>query len=122
MNQETALRKGYETTGHYDFSRTSEMEAKLAEIKGKGYKALIVFVPSSPLSRGYHGGGYSIVVERRYNLDNCAASMRQSISAHEAKVASVYAVHAAAAAREIAELETRKEANQKWMADNGYTA
>jgi len=68
MNERQARDKGYIFTGAYKRSR-EELAPRVAELKTAGYKAVIVTVPDSPLSRGGVGTGYSIYAEQRYFKD-----------------------------------------------------
>jgi hypothetical protein len=119
MNKETALNRGYETTGIYEWSK-AEVEPRCAAIRAEGYKALVVFVPSNPLSRGHRSGGYAVVVEPRYNKDKVAAHQRQVVSGFQAKCEAIKARHAEALAKEIAEETARMEQAAAWLTSNNY--
>jgi len=59
MNERQARQAGYSFTGCYSHDK-EEMKARAKEERAKGNKAIVVNVPTSKLSRGYHGMGYSV--------------------------------------------------------------
>lgn len=120
MNEKTAKQKGYEFQGGYDFNR-EVLEPRLAEIKRQGYKAVIAFVPSNPLSRGHRGGGYSIMTEPKYRLDRTAKEYIAAVNGKAAAAASIMKAAIDKANAEIAELTARNEHRVAWLAENGYT-
>lgn len=120
MNQETALKKGYERTGIYARS-ADKVRPLLEEIRKQGYKALLVTVPDSPYSRGHVGTGYGVVVERRYNLDQAAKSHLESLAAYAGRCEAVRAHHQAQIDKEVADLTRNKQEAEKWLVENGYS-
>ena len=73
MNARQAEKEGYEFTGAYSRNKEEMKEGAKKERK-EGYKAIVVYVPSSKYSRGYRGGGYSVyrkdtpkTIERKEN-------------------------------------------------------
>jgi hypothetical protein len=66
MTRRQAEEKGYQFTGSYNWnSETQKTEA--ARIRQEfGCRACVVFIPSSPLSRGSKSGGYSVYADRTY--------------------------------------------------------
>ena len=79
MTEKTAKAKGYEKTGIYAFD-VMEVQPQLNEIKAKGYKAVLVFVPSNPLDRGHRSGGYAVLVEPRYNTNKAIEWSQQALA------------------------------------------
>jgi len=117
MNEETALRRGYDTTGHFTWDR-DELKPKLAEYHKQGYKALIVSIPPNPLSRGHHGTGYGIVVESRYYVDQRVKASKATIDSFSARSQAIMDTHVANAQREIAKLAEKRDECAKWLAEH----
>ena len=70
MNGQQAIASGYHFTGAYERSYNKEkLQEQIKEIRKSGYKAIIVTIPDSPLSRGSIGKGYSIYAEKKYFTD-----------------------------------------------------
>ena len=65
MNEEQARREGLGFTGHYSHNK-DEQKAHAKEIRDQGFRAIVVNVPTSKLSRGYRGMGYSVYAEQKY--------------------------------------------------------
>lgn len=59
MNERQAREKGYQFSGYYSKNRV-EVKQWIEDERKKGNKAILVTVPQHPLSRGYHGTGYSV--------------------------------------------------------------
>jgi len=59
MNRRQAVENGYGFTGAYSHIKEEMKDEAKKERKG-GYKAVVVNVPTNPLSRGYGGMGYSV--------------------------------------------------------------
>jgi hypothetical protein len=62
MNEREAVEEGYHFTGVY-VSNKEEAKAKAKEMRVDGNKAVVVTVPPSKYSRGYHGDGYSVYLK-----------------------------------------------------------
>jgi len=62
MNERAALEEGYHFTGIYT-SNKEEAKTKAKELRVNGNKAMVVTVPPSKYSRGYHGDGYSVYLK-----------------------------------------------------------
>lgn len=65
MNKKQAVAKGYRFTGHYSHDKEEQKQNAL-EIRKSGVKAIVVNIPTNPLSRGNHGMGYSVYAEQKY--------------------------------------------------------
>ncbi len=63
MNEKQAIEKGYHFTGIYGFNKEGVEQAAATE-RLKGNKAVTVYAPSSPLSRGNHGGGWKAMIKK----------------------------------------------------------
>ena len=83
MNEAQARAQGYEFTGIYDHSyhKDEVMARRDAEFTKKGYKAVVCYIPSDPLSRGHSGGGYSVYAERKYFVDRDLETIRKQLEA-----------------------------------------
>ena len=85
MNDRQAVAKGYSFTGSYSHDRDG-IVARKEEIIKAGHKAVLVYEPSSPLSRSNSGGGYSIYAAPSYfdaqKIESLTASI-QRISREE---------------------------------------
>ena len=68
MNEKQARGKGYSFTGVYN-SMKDDTIARRDRIKADGYKAILVYVPTSKYSRGGGSGGYSVYAEAKYFND-----------------------------------------------------
>jgi hypothetical protein len=68
MNERQARANGMEFTGSYERNR-ADLAFTVKDLKKRGYKASIVTVPDSPLSRGTIGTGYAIYAEHQYFVD-----------------------------------------------------
>lgn len=69
MYRKQAEEKGYSSTGYYNRIKERLQEDLNNNFKSKGYKAIIVTIPDSKLSRGPIGTGYSIFAEEKYFTD-----------------------------------------------------
>lgn len=79
MREKQAEEKGYRYTGSYERSK-EKIKEELKEYKEQGYKAVIVEVPDSKLSRGYGGMGYSIYAEQKYFIDREVKDINSRLS------------------------------------------
>jgi len=87
MNKKQAEQKGYGFTGVFS-SNKEEVKVRIVEEKKKGNKAVLVNVPPSPYSRGYHGMGYSMYIikneenikaEKIKNLENEISNIKHRL-------------------------------------------
>jgi len=68
MNVRQAQQKGYHFHGAYSNDK-EEMKQRAAELRTQGNKAVVADTPSSSLSRGFHGMGYSVYwIESEENI------------------------------------------------------
>ncbi len=65
MNEREASKQGLVFTGNYSHSK-EEMKRIAKQIRDMGFRAVVCDVPPSKYSRGSHGLGYSIYVDRAY--------------------------------------------------------
>jgi hypothetical protein len=79
MNEQQARQSGYSFTGVYTRDR-GEVGIRRDALTKEGYKAVIVTVPDSPLSRGPKGTGWSVYAERKYFVDKEKTDLRQRLS------------------------------------------
>lgn len=117
MNEKTALNKGYETTGIYSFNK-SEVEPRCAALRAAGYKALVVFVPNNPLSRGHRSGGWAVVVEPRYRKDKMTEQMSRIVTNYQTRCDGIKAHYAEEMAKAIATETASMEEAKAWLAAN----
>jgi hypothetical protein len=78
MTEHEARKHGLQYTGHYNNDKEI-VKAKAEEIRKSGFRAVVVTIPHSPLSRGYGGTGYTVYVERKYALSNSAVEYRKQL-------------------------------------------
>jgi hypothetical protein len=87
MTEQKAREKGLEFTGHYERS-SDDIDIKISALR-KQYpdcKFYVVTVPPNPLSRGYHGNGYSIYATPLYSILKAIAHCKEAISYHDDRV------------------------------------
>jgi len=120
MNETTARAKGLVFTGMYTRYDVNRFQGYVDAIRKLGYKAYLVTVPDSPLSRGYVKGsrGYAVYSEQRYMNDKQAEKMRSEI----AKVPSLLEECKKEYETKVAALNGEKESRIKWLKDHGYSA
>lgn len=71
MNKRQAEQDGYIFHGAFSHNK-EEVKSRAAELRKMGNKAIVVNVPPSKYSRGYHGMGYSIYwIENEANKTAC---------------------------------------------------
>lgn len=79
MNEKQAEEKGYNFTGIYEFDEVP-VKDKLEKIRQSGYKAVMVMVPGSSLSRGGPRRGYSVYAENKYFTDKEKIDLRKRLA------------------------------------------
>ncbi len=84
MNEQQARDIGYSFTGIYERNK-DDVTQRLNDMREMGYKAVIVTVPDSPLSRGTVGTGYSVYAEREYFTDKEIAKITARLSGIDSK-------------------------------------
>jgi len=97
MNERDARAEGLQFTGHYSHDK-EDIKIKALKIRSFGFRAIVVNVPTSKLSRGSHGMGYSVYAEPAYEV---ACLDRQRYEGAKASLENGYHDN------EIAELEAK---------------
>ena len=78
MTERQARQQGYSFHGAYDHDK-DVIKRRAAELRAQGNKAVVVNVPPNPLSRGYHGMGYSVYwIESEANIEKRNAEDSQN--------------------------------------------
>ncbi|MBU1621767.1 MAG: hypothetical protein KKD77_21975 [Gammaproteobacteria bacterium] len=67
MNVKQAIEKGYSLTSAYSHNK-EEIKTKIIEEKKKGNKAVLVNIPPSKYSRGYHGMYIMYIIKSPANI------------------------------------------------------
>lgn len=81
MNKREAESRGYVFTGWYSHNK-EEISDRVKELRKEGNKAVIVTIPRNPLSRSWHGTGWSaywIESEKNKVIREAAAKERTKI-------------------------------------------
>ena len=119
MNKKSAEAKGLDFTGHYDWDK-NKIKLAAEAIRAEGYKAYVVNVPPSPLSRGHHGMGYSVYTEPKYRLDRIAKTQQDIIAREQEKIDLAKKNAAAALENTLSEITKSTDDAKKWLSINGY--
>lgn len=115
MTKTAAQSKGLVFTGAYERSK-EKLRTELQKLKSKGYKAYLVTVPDSPLSRGCVGVGYSIYAEPKYSLDQTAAEMKKRIERHPEILKQIKQKYE----EDVVAEETKTQNCLDWLKEHGY--
>ena len=109
MNELQARQQGLSFIGRYERFK-DRVADDLAALRKQGYKAYIVTVPDSPLSRGYCKGdkGYSIYAEERYFHDKEKKDLQDRLAHMPARKDAAFKEYEKELAELVAE-ETRME-------------
>lgn len=76
--EQKAMEAGYSFTGAYSHDK-EEMKKRAEEERAKGNKVMVVNCPPNPLSRGYHGMGYSVYfIESEANKEAKRKALREN--------------------------------------------
>ncbi len=120
MTEQQAKERGLQFTGIYVRSfKKDEATGRANKINKSGYKAAVVRVPDSKLSRDGGGGhGYSVYAEEKYFKDLDAEDMRKSLTYIPQRLETVARKYE----QDVAEIKADEAAMIKWLKDNGYSA
>lgn len=103
MNKAQAKQQGLQFHGTYE--RNKELlKPRAAELRKRGYRAVIVTIPRDKYSRGHGGPGYSIYVDESYFNDQRIVHLQDDIGRYEIRRRKIESDYAQA----IVEL------NQQW--------
>ena len=90
MNKREAEKQGLNFTGIYSFSK-EEVKERIAKVRKDKPKARIVMIwePSSKLSRGSHSGGWSAYADEKYRAYEQIENAQKIIGTHESSLVSL---------------------------------